>query len=47
MGEVHVSNAVPYVQSLNDGHSQQAPAGFVQAAIAKAVELDLKAIETK
>ena len=34
--EVHVSNGgdkVPYLSLLNDGHSEQAPAGFVRAAI--------------
>lgn len=36
-GKVFVSNNVPYIGRLNDGHSQQAPAGFVQAAIARAV----------
>jgi hypothetical protein len=32
-----VINAVPYIGILNDGHSQQAPAGFVQVAIDKAL----------
>lgn len=36
-GKVFVTNNVPYIGRLNDGHSQQAPAGFVQAAIARAV----------
>lgn len=34
-GPIYLTNNVPYIQPLNDGHSQQAPAGFVQAAIAR------------
>lgn len=30
--DVWVSNNLPYIQSLNDGSSEQAPAGFVQKA---------------
>ena len=40
-GPVFISNNVPYVLLLNEGSSQQAPKGFVQAAIAKAVKIDL------
>jgi len=36
-GPVWISNNVPYIQSLNEGTSRQAPAGFVQAAIQEAV----------
>ena len=36
-GRVFISNHVPYIQDLNDGSSQQAPAGFVQAAVRRAV----------
>lgn len=36
-GPVFISNNVPYIRKLNDGWSKQAPAGFVQAAILKAV----------
>ena len=36
-GRVFVSNNVPYILRLNDGYSQQAPSGFVQMAIRKAV----------
>lgn len=36
MGRVFISNNVPYINRLNDGHSKQAPAGFVQAAILRA-----------
>lgn len=42
-GQVHITNNVPYITRLNDGHSQQAPAGFVQRAIDKAVRVDLPA----
>lgn len=38
-GPVFVSNNVPYILRLNEGSSRQAPAGFVQAAIAKAVRV--------
>lgn len=33
-----VSNNVAYIQRLDAGHSKQAPAGFVRAALAKAVQ---------
>lgn len=42
MGSVFVSNNVPYIVRLNDGSSSQAPAGFVQQAIAKAVTQDIR-----
>lgn len=40
-GTIHVTNNVPYIIRLNEGSSRQAPRGFVQAAIAKAVRVDL------
>jgi hypothetical protein len=40
-GEVHITNNVPYIQDLNEGSSSQAPRAFVQAAVAKAVRVDL------
>lgn len=40
-GRVYISNNVPYILPLNEGSSQQAPAGFVQAAVTKAVRVDL------
>ncbi len=40
-GQVYMSNNVPYITRLNDGYSKQAPAGFVQAAILKALTEDL------
>ena len=32
-GTVFVVNNVPYIESLNQGHSKQSPAGFVENAI--------------
>ncbi len=32
-GALWVANVVPYIRRLNYGHSQQAPAGFVERAI--------------
>jgi len=40
-GPVHITNNVPYILRLNEGSSRQAPAGFVQAAIVKAITFDL------
>lgn len=37
MGIVTITNNVPYIVMLNEGTSQQAPAGFVQAALFRAV----------
>lgn len=36
-GAIFVSNGVPYIARLNAGWSDQAPAGFVEAAIDKVV----------
>lgn len=36
-GPVFISNNVPYIGFLNEGSSAQAPARFVEAAIAKAL----------
>lgn len=35
--DIWISNNVPYIGALNDGSSDQAPANFVEAAIAQAV----------
>jgi len=40
-GPVHITNNVPYIVYLNEGSSKQAPSGFVQAAIIKAITFDL------
>ena len=37
-GMVHITNNAPYIEALNEGHSQQEPAGFVQRAIARALQ---------
>lgn len=34
---IHISNNLPYIQRLNDGWSAQAPAAFVEQAIARGV----------
>jgi hypothetical protein len=39
-GPIYISNNVPYIVLLNEGSSKQAPAGFVQNAISKAVNVD-------
>jgi len=31
--EVYISNNLPYIGRLNEGHSAQAPAGFVEKAV--------------
>lgn len=36
-GPIFVSNGVPYIESLNDGSSGQAPRAFVQTAILRAI----------
>ena len=45
-GRVFVSNNVRYIQRLNDGSSQQAPRGFVQRAVRKAVTIDIRTLRT-
>lgn len=37
-GALWVANVVPYIRALNYGHSKQAPAGFVERAIALAMQ---------
>jgi len=34
---IHITNNLPYIGKLNEGHSAQAPAGFVEKAIAVGV----------
>lgn len=36
-GAVFIGNGVPYIVNLNEGSSQQAPAGFVQQAIPEGI----------
>jgi hypothetical protein len=40
---VYILNAVPYIEALEDGHSQQAPNGFVRLAIME-VEAEIQAL---
>jgi len=37
-GPLFISNNVPYIGRLNDGHSKQAPPGYIPMAIDRAVE---------
>jgi hypothetical protein len=32
--EIHLTNNLPYIEALNEGSSSQAPAGFVEEAVA-------------
>lgn len=32
--DVYISNNLPYIEALNNGHSKQAPVGFIETAIA-------------
>lgn len=43
-GKTFVSNNVPYITRLNDGSSQQEPAGFVQRAVNTAVRVQLRGL---
>lgn len=36
-GDVWIGNNVPYIQKLNEGHSKQAPANFVERAISQGI----------
>ena len=45
-GPLFVTNNAPYINELNDGKSPQAPAFFVQRAIAKAVTDDIRGLRT-
>ena len=36
-GRYYLTNNLPYIVPLNEGHSQQAPAGFVEEAVARGV----------
>lgn len=38
-GSAFISNNVPYIVPLNFGHSKQAPAGFVNFAVAQGVQI--------
>jgi len=49
MGPIFISNSVPYIIPLEEGHSQQAPAGMTKAAIqaAKAEVARAKLLDKK
>lgn len=36
--EIHITNNLPYIVPLNQGHSHQAPAGFVELAVEAALD---------
>jgi len=38
-GTVHITNNVPYIEDLNDGFSDQAPEGFVEKAMERAIAI--------
>lgn len=38
-GDVWLGNHVPYIQKLNEGHSPQAPANFVEDAIRRGIAI--------
>ena len=40
-GKVYITNSVPYITKLNEGSSKQAPAGFVQSSILRAITQSL------
>jgi hypothetical protein len=42
-GAIFITNSVPYIQPLNNGHSAQSPRGFVQIAIEKAIRMTYSA----
>lgn len=42
-GTIYITNNVPYITKLNEGSSAKAPAAFVQAAIARAVQQNTQA----
>ena len=35
---VHITNNLPYISALNEGHSRQAPAGFVETTLAEVAD---------
>ena len=47
LGEVFISNNVPYIVRLNDGSSTQAPAMFVETAIERGVRGTLERIASR
>lgn len=37
LAAIHITNNLPYIVPLNQGHSKQAPAAFVEMAVAKGI----------
>lgn len=35
---IHITNNLPYIGALNDGHSHQAPGGFVELAVMQGIQ---------
>jgi hypothetical protein len=38
MGPAYITNNVPYITTLNEGSSKQAPSGFVQKSVSAAIQ---------
>lgn len=36
--DIHISNNLPYIEALNNGHSSQAPSGYVERAIVAGID---------
>lgn len=45
--KIYITNNVPYILRLDQGHSRQAPSGFIRRAIKKAVTVDLRNIAVR
>lgn len=35
---IHITNNLPYIEPLNQGHSHQAPAGFIETAVQAGID---------
>lgn len=44
-GAIFISNNVPYIKRLDEGHSQKAPAGFVRQSVEIALTQNLKELD--
>ena len=47
--DIHITNNTPYINKLNEGSSAQAPAGFIENAVAAGIEQvkQAKIVKTK
>lgn len=43
--DIYIRNNVPYIGALNRGHSKQAPPGYIEAAVDRAVDEALADID--